>query len=270
MVALPHLSRLQLQIWEYGGCFDLERRVAVHVKYALDKVKLTGLFKPTILSRFLECLSSITTVDSLHFDLSAEETWDAFQTFTGWQASIMEYVRRFGDSPRRFHLRLRILEGSPSDTLEGRLLEPLYQLCYLEKIELYIYHACLVLDDADIESMASSWPAAQEVTLIGDPCSSPGPTLSSLRSFACHCPRLQKLSLYFDTKSTIQSFEDVRPHGLKVLEPRKHIEVSDVKPVASFLQGVFPSARIYRPMLKKWSLVQTRLDTLAADANASH
>ena len=27
MVALPRLSRLRLQPWEYGGCFDLERRV---------------------------------------------------------------------------------------------------------------------------------------------------------------------------------------------------------------------------------------------------
>jgi hypothetical protein len=70
----------------------------------------------------------------------------------------------------------------------------------------------LNLIDADMEEIASSWPALEHLHLHSEPIPEPGGpalTLQALLPFARHCPKLAHLALYLDGDSALsQSVAD--------------------------------------------------------------
>ena len=132
LLTLPRLSQLLLQACE--SYFVLTRQVGVHETHALQNIMITGFIHATTLSSFFNILSLITAAEILHFELTTEETWDAFQTLTGWQASVMRYALRFRDTLRYFHLHMKGPEILRNSGLQGHLIESLRQLRHLEKI----------------------------------------------------------------------------------------------------------------------------------------
>ncbi|KAG6840117.1 hypothetical protein C0991_008877 [Blastosporella zonata] len=112
-----------------------------------------------------------------------------------WTSATRTIALKF---PYLHDLKLKIL--TPRNFLspaQAYFLEPLLELNFLEV--LHLQFPWLSFSDAEFERMAVAWPHLRSLRLLGS-SGIPKATISSLQSFAIHCPNLHSLSFAFDAR----------------------------------------------------------------------
>ncbi|KAF7353346.1 hypothetical protein MSAN_01522900 [Mycena sanguinolenta] len=123
------------------------------------------------------------------------------------------------------------------------------------------------LDDSGIEAVARAWPDILTLDLPGSEYRGPPPrvTLSGIRAFARHCPRLVVLSTPFDA-SVVPDEDVVLPHeALRLLIVEDAVLV-DPAVVAEYLGAMFPKLEAIGTAIRREVVedVRERADRLHA------
>ncbi|KAF4622564.1 hypothetical protein D9613_009615 [Agrocybe pediades] len=120
-------------------------------------------------------------------------------------------------------------------------IKPAFKLQHLTSLDI-THQFPLLLDQKDMETIASTWPSMESILLNPDPVhlSEPDLTLEALLPFAQHCPQLKQLGLYIDATSCSNlATPTVRFKALSLLAMGVS-PIADDSPVSLYLSQLLP------------------------------